>query len=146
MNVRIFSIVLIQLCGVAWLSGEEREVTKVNATEVGRKFVVQGQLGLPVGTIVTIRGDMVQNGPFLELAVDTVDGKKLRGVVMLSVPETEDLAPGTRVVATGHEQGTLRFVTAEDTNVSPAEARRFVPHQHLFLTFVVSKKLRIEGP
>lgn len=146
MKPRVLPIAVLALCCVVLFSAEKPDATTIDAAAIGRNTIIQGELELPVGKVVTVSGKMTRNGPLVFLKVDMLNGKKLAKAVELNVDGTNELPRGTSVTATGYERGTLRYLTADDTNVSPDEAERFVPYQHLFLEFVPTKKLQIERP
>lgn len=115
---------------------EEKEA--VEASDIGDRLEIIGDLGVPVGTTVTITGRKQRNGPLANLFwVETIDGKKTKiGIQIDGISHWPD---GTKATLSGAEVGTLKFLTLEMTNFRPNDPRWKGPHQQLFLGFEVNE-------
>jgi len=83
----VFVCVALAWRGLACEEIEEKQArTTVRAEDIGKTVAIQGRLGHPLGTLITIRGRWTdpgyKDGPILE--VDLVNGTKLDKPVMLS--------------------------------------------------------------
>lgn len=125
---------LLLLLGVSW--AEEKQEILANA--VGTKVVIIGNLGVPVGKVVTIAGSKVREGPGdRQFRVTSVDGQKIN--MRIEVEGIKNWPDGTEATLKGAEVGTLKMLTLEMTNYGPNDPRWKGAQQHLFLEFKVEK-------
>jgi hypothetical protein len=113
--------------------------TNVASHDVGRRVVVLGELGLPVGQDATIAGVKKPVGPGLNFIVESIEGKPSPRGLRIHVDGIGTWPDGTRATLRGNEVGTLRFVHQEDLNYAPNDDRWKGPYQQLFLSFHVSE-------
>ena len=112
------------------------EKQEVSANAIGSTIIVIGDLGLPVGKVVTIIGRKVHEGPGgNQFRVTSVDGRTIN--MGINVRGIEEWPDGTEATLKGAEVGTLKFLTKEMTNYGKDDPRWKAPHQQLFLEFVV---------
>ena len=118
--------------------------TAVSCSEIGRTILIQGELGKPVGSEITITGEKRANGPFADdFWVETVDGKALKKGI--TVPGIETWPDGTKATLRGYEEGKLRYLHLDETNFGPHDSRWHGPYQTLFMTFRVIKVIAPTG-
>ena len=112
---------------------------EVPAKDVGTRVTILGDLGVPIGEMVTIRGTTIFPGKGSELAifVDSVNGKQLRPRTTVTVAGIAHWPVGTEVEIRGQEAGTVTFRNIMDSGIRAKE--RFVPRQILYLSFRGSK-------
>ena len=131
------------LCGATVLLVAATPATRptpIKAERIGDDTVVLGQLGVPVGQEVTIRGHKRRLGPIACMfSVDTIDGKAAPIATRVEVAGVGTWPDGTAATLKGCEVGTLRYLHLWETNFGPEDDRWKGPHQELFLTFEVSE-------
>ena len=93
-------------------TAERPETTVINADELNTKYEVRGPLGVPLGEIVTVRGQTVRNlrkSPGNLFQVNAVNGRPLRQPVTMWYVFMGELAFGKeyelRAYQTGKFQG-----------------------------------------
>ena len=86
--------------------GSSETASTIGVADIGKKLVVIGTLGLPLGTTVTISGRYV-GAARLQFDVERLNGKKCDYRLMLDYPEIEKWREGTRATVEGHEFGML---------------------------------------
>ena len=94
-------------------------VITIYAGDIGKKVVVIGQLGLPIGRTVTVSGYYVGAGQTL-FQVETVNGQKSDCQIMLKHADTEKPDEGHKATLEGYEFGTLSS-TLENGTTYPTD-------------------------
>jgi hypothetical protein len=128
----IAAFVLITIGAAAKVTEPQR----ISAGEIIGKYVITGALGVPIGEEVTIHGHKTRPaGPDsgTEFLVDTINGNKLQPPAEVGIRGIEKWRYDQEATIRGYEIGTIRFLHAEDTNISPRE--KFTPRQVLLLNF-----------
>jgi hypothetical protein len=122
------------------LAGCAATKSRVPVSDIGRRTIVFGGLGHPVGEELTIHGQKIseahRNGPLEEgsFLVDTVDGQKLDVPVVVRVRGIHEWPGDTIATIRGYEVGTIRFEHIDDANYGPDDPR-FKPHQVIWMFF-----------
>lgn len=135
---------LFFLIAATFLFAQERPAAiqpkqRIAVGDIGQTVEILGDLNIPVGRTVTIKGKKEGNSKRANLFwVEEVDLKKFRvGILVNGIGHWPD---GTSAILVGHERGVLRFLDLDDTSFprfGPFPWRG--PYQHVFLEFVVTK-------
>ena len=129
-----FLILTFTLALAGLISAGERR--SVQASEVGTKIEIIGDLGIPVGKIATITGRKENNGPGVNtFLVATVNGQKKN--TSIQVIGIDDWPEGTRAELTGMEVGTILYLTEAYANYARNDPRWKGPRQVFSLEFKV---------
>ena len=138
MNRPSFAAALIALLLLLGAESTPRPTT-VAGQDIGRRVVILGELGLPVGQDATIAGVKKPVAPGLNFIVESIDGKPAPKGLRIRVDGIGKWPDGTKATLRGNEIGTLRFVHLDETNYGPDDDRWKGPHQVLLLSFHVSE-------
>lgn len=142
------SLTMIMCAALVSCSSLTHTKKAVAAHDVGDKFEIIGDLGLPVGTPVTITGIKRSNGPYdCWFAISTIDGKKANQGILIE--EISHWPNGTEATLRGKEIGSLYYSNQAGGNYGPNDSRWKGPQQSLTLTFkiesiVTPKKLSLQ--
>jgi lipopolysaccharide export LptBFGC system permease protein LptF len=113
----------------------KKKVVTIEASDVGEGTIIRGDLGLPIGEEVTIHGKKLANPLSAHtFLVDTVNYQKREQSRTVNVVGIQKWPAGTEATIRGYEEGMIRFLHAEDTNIAEGDAT-FKPHQFLGLSF-----------
>jgi hypothetical protein len=132
------------------LAGCVANKSLVASSDIGRRTVILGDLGRPIGEEVTIHGRTqtpnIYNGG-ASFLVDSVDGQKLERSVALNVRGITGWVVGTEATIRGYEVGDIRFEHIDDLNFGPDDPR-FKTHQVIWMSFepleiIAPKNLKI---
>jgi hypothetical protein len=132
---------LLLFCLVAWVAAKSPMRPKaIDVHAIGEEAIIHSDLDEPIGVELVISGRKTVNGPLQNMFfVETVNGRAARRKVMISVNRINDWPDGTTATLRGYEEGTLRYLHARETNVSPEAAEKWVPRQTLFVSFQVEE-------
>jgi hypothetical protein len=131
-----FLILVFVLVSTGFISA--RELRSVPASDVGSKFEITGDLGIPVGKTVTISGRKQRNGPGDNtFRVTSVNGDKKD--LFISVIGIENWPEGTEATLSGTEFATLQYFTEPYGNLANNDSRWKGPKQLLSLEFKVDR-------
>src|SRR6266850_6204472 len=111
--------------------------SRVPLVDIGRKTVVLGCLGRPIGEEVTIHGHKEPPRPMSSLdcfLVDTVNGEKLINPTVINVRGTDKWPSNAEATIRGYEAGDIRFEHIGDSNYG-FDDPRFKTHQVIWMTF-----------
>jgi hypothetical protein len=133
---------LLMACALLGGAADNTPV-EVRSKNIGSKYVIVGALGKPLGTYVTVSGvhdpRPLMASPFL---VDTIDGQKLHGTVLLEVQgEVKELAEG-RYVFRGYENGGMSGTPVEPDYKGPLPQKAY----HFATWFVVTQVKEQSAP
>lgn len=127
--------VVFGMLGMSAPNKKDEEPQRIPFYEIGRKYLVMGNLGVPLGEEVEIRGKLrrVPKGGD-SLLVSELNGQPLEKVVSVQIRGTTDWAEGTTATVRGHEEAEIDFLR-ELTSRSRDDAE-FTPRQmadHFFV-------------
>jgi hypothetical protein len=127
-------------------AGPAPRPTTVPAAEIGKRLIIFGELGLPVGKDTEITGRKRSVGPNRDMfVVETIDGKPAPDGLRIQVNGIKKWPEETKATLQGCEVGTLRFVTEHEGNPARNDKRWKGPYQQLFLSFHVSVVVAPDG-
>jgi hypothetical protein len=129
------AVVSFALCA----ADDPEKPTEVTVNDVGRRVVICGNLGQPIGEEVTVRGRKVPagKGDQINFFVEAVNGQPLKPPTTIQVPRIIDWPIGTRAEIVGQEEGTITFTDIRNTALQNDDPR-FVLRQKIYLHFKAS--------
>ncbi len=143
--MRKFSVLVIALVlGIVGIAARDDAVTRFPANEIGKKLLIIGDLGVPLGEEVTISGEKRKNGPLDEwFWVEQLNGKRLAFRLGIQVNGISEWPDGTKASLVGFERGVVEYLHDYQTNIAPEAP--YTAHQTAFLGFVPSKIVSPKG-
>lgn len=135
MKLRILILAFI-LGSTGFLSA--RELRSVAASDVGNKIEIIGDLGIPIGKTVTIKGRKKRNGPGDNTFwVTSINGEKKE--TYITIIGIDNWPEGTEAELIGAEVGTLLYLTEPYGNMANEDPRWKGPRQVFSLDFKVAR-------
>jgi hypothetical protein len=119
------------------LAGCVASKSRVPLADIGRKMVILGRLGRPIGEEVTIHGHKEPPRPMTGadcFRVDTVNGERLENPTVVNVRGTDKWPSNAEATIRGYEAGDIRFEHIDDLNYGPDDPR-FKTHQVIWMNF-----------
>ena len=145
MKNKILIMFVIILCASCTLTKVNQDKTYYNArvTIDGELYShgvrIIGKLDKPIGEQVKITGrKKTSMGTYI--LVTKINNKTVEKKILLRVDGISHWPDDLEVTVEGYEEALVRYIYPLDTNVS--FGAKFEPHQHLFLSFVITKIIK----
>jgi hypothetical protein len=106
-HFRAFTLAAVVVIALP-LIGADTVMQHVPVKDIGTKFIIEGELGKPLGTFLNIEG-VKHPGPLKGSAfdVDTIDGVKIEKPLIIGIQGDTEMDAGVRYTLRGYESGAM---------------------------------------
>jgi hypothetical protein len=128
-----YAILIALATGCLGFAAGDGDLIRVPHRTLGESALLIGELGQPIGEVVTIRGRLsrdMKDGDFF--VISELNGKLFDG--SLPIRGTKAWPDDTEATLVGYEEAVISYL--RQLRSSPPDAPPFTPHQFAFNTFV----------